>query len=401
MISKKMEEAIGRGSVIRSMFEEGCRLAEKIGPQNVYDFSLGNPSIPSPDEIRMAAIDILQNEEPTKLHGYMNSAGFEEVRCAIAKHINLRHNINITAKNIVMTVGATCGLCIVFHSILDPGDEVITLAPFFSEYRNYVEGNGGKLVVVPTQDQTFQPDLKKLEKAITPNTKAVIINSPNNPTGVVYSPDTIQSIALLLQKKSREMGRAIVLVSDEPYREIIYREETIVPYVLNYYENSFIVYSFSKSFSLPGERIGYVAFSNHIPNQELVAQGLSMAIRSLGYVNAPALFQKVIGKCIDVPVNVKEYKANMEALFSHLKKIGFSCVKPEGAFYLFVKSPNPNDNEFAESAKKYNILVVPGSFFGYPGYFRVTYCVSNDKIINSFPQWTKLAEEYSLRTEQQ
>lgn len=396
MISKKMGDAIKRGSVIRSMFEEGCRLSMKYGPENVYDFSLGNPSIPTPDEIKLVAISILENEEPIKLHGYMNSAGFEDVRSAIAKNINKKHNTSITSKNIVMTVGATCGLCIVFHCILDPGDEVITLAPFFSEYRHYVEGNGGKLIVVPTLDRTFQPDFIKLEKAITSKTKAIIINSPNNPTGVVYDEGTIKRLAQLLKKKSDEIGRDIALVSDEPYREIIYSTKTIVPYVVKYYENSFVVYSFSKSFSLAGERIGYVVFSNQMKNQNEIAQGLSTAIRTLGYVNAPALFQRVIGKCMEVPVNVKQYKANMETLFAHLMSAGFSCVKPEGAFYLFIKSPNPDDNEFAEDAKKHNILVVPGSFFGCPGYFRVTYCVSNETIVNSLPKWTKLAEEYQL-----
>lgn len=393
MISTNMKEILGRGSIIRSMFEEGIRLSKIYGEDNVFDFSLGNPSVKPPDAIKNAAIEILQNEAPNMVHGYMKNAGFDDVREAIAKNINEKHNLGLTSKNIVMTVGAACGLCIIFRTILNPEDEVITFTPFFSEYRHYIERNGGKLITAPSIIGSFQPDLEKLEAAITPKTKAVIINSPNNPTGVVYKEEILKKLAKLLERKSNEIGSQIYLVSDEPYRELVYSVDTIVPNVLKLYKNAFVVYSYSKSFSLPGERIGYVAFQNEMDDADEVMLGLCMAIRALGYVNAPSLFQRVIGKCLDVPVDVSQYKENMELLYSHLTSIGFCCVKPEGAFYLFIKSPIEDDDTFVEIAKKYNILVVPGSFFGCPGYFRVAYCVSYETIRNSLPYWSKLAKQ--------
>ncbi len=277
---------------------------------------------------------------------------------------------------------------------MNPNDEVITFSPFFGEYRNYIEGYGGKLVVVPTQSGTFQPDLDALETAITPKTKAVITNTPNNPTGAVYKEDVIKRLADLITRKSKEINSCIYIISDEPYRELVYEPEIIVPYMLNYYKNSFIGYSYSKSLSLPGERIGYVAFLNEMDDVYDVASGLNVAIRSIGYVNAPSFFQRVIVKCLDSAVDVNIYKKNRDLLYNHLISIGFECAKPEGAFYLFVKSLISDDNAFTESEKKYNLLIVPGSFFGCPGYFRLAYCTSYKKIENSLPAWTKLAKEF-------
>lgn len=393
MISEKMKKAVGGNSVIRAMFEEGKRLSDIYGADNVFDFSIGNPNVEPPETIKKAIIEILEEESPNKIHGYMNNSGYEDVREAIAKDINKRHGLDLTFKNIVMTVGAAGGLSIIFKTILNPDDEVITLSPYFGEYRNYVTDHGGKLVIVPTHMGTFEPDLVALEAAINPKTKAIIINNPNNPTGVIYKEEVIKGLAALLTRKSEEFNTCIFIVSDEPYRELVY-EDIKIPYMLNYYKNSFIGYSYSKSLSLPGERIGYVAFSNDMDDIDDVAQGLNIATRSIGYVNAPSLFQRVIAKCLDSEVDVSIYKKNRDLLYGHLISLGFECTKPEGAFYLFVKALIPDDTAFAAAAKKYNLLIVPGSAFGCPGYFRLAYCTSYTKIEKSLDAWTKLAKEF-------
>ncbi len=393
MISEKMKKAVGGNSVIRAMFEEGKRLSDIYGADNVYDFSIGNPNVEPPESIKKAIIDILNEESPNLVHGYMNNSGFEDVREAIAKDINKKHGLDLSYRNIAMTVGAAGGLSVIFRTILNPDDEVITFAPYFGEYRNYVSDNGGKLVAVPTHLGTFEPDLAALEAAITPKTKAVIINNPNNPTGVVYKEDVIKGLAELLTRKSKELNTCIFIVSDEPYREIVY-DDIKVPYMLKYYKNAFIGYSYSKSLSLPGERIGYIAISNEMEDFDDVIQGLNIAIRSIGYVNAPSLFQRVIARCLDSEVDVSVYKKNRDLLYGHLASLGFECAKPEGAFYLFVKALIPDDNAFAAAAKKYNLLIVPGSAFGCPGYFRLAYCTSYSKIERSLDAWTKLAKEF-------
>jgi aspartate aminotransferase len=393
MISEKMKEAVEGGSAIRQMFEEGDRLSKLHGAENVFDFSIGNPSAEPPESIKLAIQEILETEDPNLVHGYMNNAGFEDVREAIAGDINENHGLDLTSRNICMTAGAAGGLNVVFKTILNPDDEVIALSPFFGEYRYYVESFGGRLVVVPTITGTFQPDLAAISAAITPKTKAIIINSPNNPTGVIYREETIKGIAGLLERKSEEFKTCIFLVSDEPYREIIY-ENIKIPYMLNYYRNAFVVYSYSKSLSLPGERIGYVAFSSQMDDFYDVAQGLSIATRTLGFVNAPSLFQRVIAKCLDSEVDSYLYKKNRDLLYNHLVSLGFSCAKPEGAFYLFVKSLIPDDVAFAAAAKKHNLLIVPGSAFGCPGYFRLAYCTSFDKIERSLNAWTTLAKDF-------
>lgn len=393
MISNKMEKLVKGSSTIRAMFEEGKKLSAKYGEENVFDYSLGNPNVEPPEEVKKAIIDIV-NEEPQNLvHGYMNNAGYEDVRKKIADFINKKNNTNFTENNIVMTCGAAGGLNIILKTLLNPEDEVIVIAPFFGEYQNYVNNFDGKLVVVQSNKETFQPDIEALEKGITPKTKAIIINTPNNPTGVIYSEESLTKMAEVLKKKEKEYGTSIYLISDEPYKEIAY-DGAEVPFLLKYHKNSFIGYSYSKSLSLPGERIGYVVANSEMDDYEDVIQSLNVANRILGFVNAPSLFQRVIGRILGAEVDVNIYKKNRDLVYNHLISLGFECVKPQGAFYLFPKSLIPDDKAFAEAAKKYNLLIVPGSSFGCPGYFRLSYCISYEKIEKSLQAFTKLAEEF-------
>lgn len=393
MISNKMEKLVKGSSTIRAMFEEGKKLSAKYGEENVFDYSLGNPNVEPPEEVKKAIIDII-NEEPQNLvHGYMNNAGYEDVRKKIADFINEKNNTNLTENNIVMTCGAAGGLNIILKTLLNPEDEVIVIAPFFGEYQNYVNNFDGKLVVVQSNKETFQPDIEALEKGITPKTKAIIINTPNNPTGVIYSEESLTKMAEVLKKKEKEYGTSIYLISDEPYKEIAY-DGAEVPFLLKYHKNSFIGYSYSKSLSLPGERIGYVVASSEMDDYENIIQSLNVANRILGFVNAPSLFQRVIGRILGAEVDVNIYKKNRDLLYNHLISLGFECVKPQGAFYLFPKSLIPDDKAFAEAAKKYNLLIVPGSSFGCPGHFRLSYCISYEKIEKSLQAFTKLAEEF-------
>ena len=393
MISNKMEKLVKGSSTIRAMFEEGKKLSAKYGEENVFDYSLGNPNVEPPEEVKKAIIDII-NEEPQNLvHGYMENSGYEDVRKKIADFINKKNNSNFTENNIVMTCGAAGGLNIILKTLLNPEDEVIAIAPFFGEYQNYVNNFDGKLVVVQSNKETFQPDIEVLEKGITPKTKAIIINTPNNPTGVIYSEESLTKMAEVLKKKEKEYGTSIYLISDEPYKEIAY-DGAEVPFLLKYHKNSFIGYSYSKSLSLPGERIGYVVANSEMDDYEEIIQSLNVANRILGFVNAPSLFQRVIGRILGAEVDVNIYKKNRDLLYNHLISLGFECVKPQGAFYLFPKSLIPDDKAFAEAAKKYNLLIVPGSSFGCPGYFRLSYCISYEKIEKSLQAFTKLAEEF-------
>lgn len=389
MISNKMEKLVKNSSVIRAMFEEGKKLSAKYGEENVFDYSLGNPNVEPPKEIKQAIIDII-NEEPQNLvHGYMSNSGYEDVRENIAEFINKKNNVNLTKDNIVMTCGAAGGLNIILKTLLNPEDEVIVIAPFFGEYENYVNNFDGKLVVVQADKETFQPDIKALEKGITAKTKAIIINTPNNPTGVIYSSESLTKMAEVLRKKEAEYKTSIYLISDEPYKEIAY-DGAEVPFLLNYHKNSFIGYSYSKSLSLPGERIGYVVANSEMDDYKDVIQSLNVANRILGFVNAPSLFQRVIGRTLGAEVDVNIYKKNRDLLYNHLISIGFKCIKPQGAFYLFPKSPIEDDVKFCEEAKKYNILAVPGKTFGCPGFIRLSYCISYEKIEKSLQAFTKL-----------
>lgn len=398
MIAEKMIPFVQNNSAIRTMFEEGNRLKKQYGADKVYDFSLGNPSVSAPDCVREAIVDLANNEDPVTLHGYMNNAGFEDVRETIAQSLNRRFGTDFSAKNLIMTVGAASGLNVILKTVLNPGEEVIVFAPYFLEYGAYVKNYDGKLVEISPDTETFQPDLEELERKITANTRAVIVNSPHNPTGVIYSEDTIKALAAILEKKQKEYGSVIYLISDEPYRELAY-DGAEVPYLTKYYKNTVVGYSYSKSLSLPGERIGYLVIPDDLEDSETVIAAAGIANRILGSVNAPSLMQKVIARCVDAEVDVAAYDKNRLALYNGLTACGFQCIKPQGAFYLFVKSPVSDEKEFCEAGKKYNILMVPGSSFACPGYVRLAYCVSYETIINSLPEFKKLAAEFSLTEE--
>lgn len=392
MISNKMMEQVSKSSVIRAMFEEGKRLASIYGAENVYDFSLGNPNVEAPEEVKKAIIEILQEVKPAAIHGYMNNSGYEDVREAIAQSLNKRFGTGFNAKNILMTVGAAGGLNVVFKTLLNPGDEVITFAPFFGEYNSYASNYDAKLVVVPPNTIDFQPNLDAFSDLITERTKAVIVNSPNNPTGVVYSEATIIKLAEILNEKQKALGTSIYIISDEPYRELAY-DGVEVPYLTKYYTNTIVGYSYSKSLSLPGERIGYLVMPTEMADFENFVSAANIANRILGFVNAPSLFQRVIAKCLDAQVDLEGYNRNRELLYNNLKDFGYDCIKPEGAFYMFVKAPVADDKAFAEMAKSKNILLVPGSAFGCPGYVRIAYCVAYSTIENALPGFKALIEE--------
>ncbi len=394
MVSEKMKTAVAGSSGVRAMFEEGNRLAGIYGPENVYDFSLGNPNVPAPEAVRISIEDLLDTEDPVVLHGYTNSnSGYEDVRQTVADSLNDRFGTHFTADNIIMTVGAAGGMNVILKCLLNPGDEVIVFAPFFGEYRYYVTNFDGVLVEISPDTETFQPKLDEFEQKITPKTRAVIINTPNNPTGVVYSEETIKKMAEILDEKQKEFGTDIYLISDEPYRELVYDGVT-VPWLTNYYANTIVCYSYSKSLSLPGERIGYLVIPDEAADAKDLQAAANVATRILGFVNAPTLQQKVVQKCIEEEADISFYDRNRETLYNGLTDCGFTCQKPEGAFYLFVKSPIPDEKEFCNEAKKYNILIVPGSSFGCPGYVRIAYCVSYDTIVNSLPKFQELAKEY-------
>ena len=396
MISKKMENMVANSSAIRAMFEEGNRLAKIYGSENVFDFSLGNPNVPAPDAVKYAIKELLDEEDPVVLHGYTNSnAGYEDVRIAIADSLNERFSTHFCSKNITMTVGAAGGLNVILKSLINPGDEVIAFAPYFGEYRSYTDNYDGVLVEVSPNTTDFQPKLDEFKQKISPKTKAIIVNTPNNPTGVVYSEETIQKMATILEKKQKEYGTDIYLISDEPYRELAY-DGVEVPYLTKYYANTIVGYSYSKSLSLPGERIGYLVIPDEASDSEKLIGAVNVATRILGFVNAPTLQQKVVKACLNEKTDISYYDRNRETLYNGLKNLGFDCIKPEGAFYLFVKSPIADEKEFCNEAKKYNILIVPGSSFACPGYVRMAYCVSYETIVNSLPKFAELAKQYNL-----
>lgn len=392
MISKKMVGYVEGSSAIRAMFEEGKRLAALYGAENVYDFSLGNPNLEPPDEVKQAIFDVLNDEPPTFVHGYMNNSGYEDVRGSVAEFINRKHGTAFGAQNILMTVGAAGGLNVILKTLLDSGDEVVAFAPYFGEYRSYVANFEGVLTVVSPNMVDFQPNLQELREKITPRTKAVIINSPNNPTGVVYTEETIVELTDILRSKQEEFGTSIYLIADEPYRELVY-DGVSVPYVTKYYKNAIIGYSYSKSLSLPGERIGYLVIPSEADDFENVVSAANVANRILGYVNAPSLMQRAVARCLAAEVNVAVYDKNRQALYNGLTEAGYECVRPEGAFYLFVKSPIENDVEFCGLAKNYNLLIVPGSAFACPGYVRIAYCVAYDTIMGALPKFKELIEK--------
>lgn len=395
MISKKIQKALQGSSAIRAMFIEGNELAARVGKENVYDFSLGNPATPAPKALNLAIKELVEETDPLVLHGYMDNAGYEDVRKAIADNLNKRFATAFDAHNIVMTVGAAGGLNIIFKTILDPGDEVIVFAPFFGEYKSYAANFDAEVVAVAPDYETFQPDLDAFEKAINVKTKAVIVNTPNNPTGVIYKEETMRKIAGIMEQKEKEIGHEIYLVSDEPYRELVY-DGNQEDFLTKYYKNTIVGYSFSKSLSLPGERIGYVVVPDEVADSELVIEGIVVSNRTLGFVNAPSLLQKAVARCLDEKTNLEFYDENRKMLYEGLKKYGFSCIKPEGAFYMWVKSPEEDEEKFVAAGKKYNIIMVKGSAFGCPGYVRLAYCVSHETVKNSLAAFEKLAHDYHL-----
>ena len=393
MISKKMYELGSKKSTIRSIFEYGRARAKVVGEENIYDFSLGNPNVPTPKFITETMVDILQNEDPCSIHGYTVAQGDPESRELLAKSLNKRFGTNFTGKNLFMTAGAAASITICFKALAEENDECITFAPYFPEYKCFVESTGAELKVVPAKVDDFQINFPEFEKMINKNTKGIIVNSPNNPSGAVYSEETIIKLTNLLREKEKEYGQPIFLIADEPYREVAYNN-VLIPYLPKYYDNTLVCYSYSKSFSLPGERIGYIVIPDEIVDFNIISASIGGAARVLTHVNAPALFQKVVARCADMPSDISVYEKNKELLYKGLIEAGFECTNPGGAFYLFPKALEDDEVEFCERAKKYDLLLVPGGDFGCPGYFRASYCISTETIKKSLPLFKKLAEEY-------
>lgn len=391
MYNKEMYTLGSKRSVIRELFEYGKILSEKVGSDKVYDFSLGNPNVPAPQGVKDAILALINEPDSIKIHGYTSAQGDASVRKAIADNINQRFSVGITADNIYMTAGAAASLCITLRALSEEQDEFVTFAPFFPEYTVFVKSSGGTLKVSPVNEQNFGIDFEAFTKLLNKKTKAVIINSPNNPSGVVYTEKEIITLCDILVAKSAEYGHPIYLISDEPYREIVYKD-VFVPYIMNYYDNAIVCYSYSKALSLPGERIGYIAVSPKLDKDIYFA--ICGAGRALGYVCAPSLFQMVVKKCVGMTSDINIYKQNRDLLYSSLTEYGYKCIRPDGAFYLFVKALESDAYAFCERAKKLGLLLVPGDDFGVKRYVRIAYCVSYDMIQRSLPSFKALAESY-------
>lgn len=398
MVSEEMYVLGTKKSTIRTIFEFGQKRAAEVGAENVFDFSLGNPNVPAPDFIRDAAVDILMHGDPTEVHGYTIAPGKPAVREVLAADLKRRFGMEVTGKNLFMTAGAAASVTITFKALTEPGDEFVTFAPFFPEYRVFVEACGGKLVVVPAKTDDFQIDLTALERVLTPQTKAVIVNSPNNPSGAVYSETTIRRLADLLRAKEQEYGHPIFIVADEPYREIVY-DGASVPCIPLFYDNTIVCYSYSKSFSLPGERIGYIVVPDTAADFARIYGAIAGAARVLTHVNAPSLWQLVVARCAGKAADLSTYAKNAALLYDGLTALGFSCVRPQGAFYLFPQALEPDDAAFCRRAQEYDLLLVPGRDFGCPGYFRAAYCVRTKMIEKSLPRFEELAKSYKSISE--
>ncbi|MDO4720893.1 MAG: pyridoxal phosphate-dependent aminotransferase [Peptostreptococcaceae bacterium] len=393
MISQDMVKLGTAKSVIRELAAFGAERAAVVGAENILDFSLGNPSVPAPQEVQDTIIDIINNNPPKVYHGYSSGAGHNGCRKAIADDLNKRFGTDYTMNNLLMTCGAAASLNITFRALIASAeDEIIAMAPFFPEYTVFITGQGGKQVVVPAQDD-MQLNLEGVRAALTKNTKAIIVNSPNNPSGVVYSEEEIKALAALLKEKSAEYGHPIYIVTDEPYRELVFEEGLVVPFIPNYYDNTVVCYSWSKSLSLPGERIGYVLVPNKVEDPLLMA-AVAGAARVLGYVCAPTLFQMVVERCVGVQPDLTVYKKNRDLLYDRLTKMGYKVAKPSGAFYLFVQAPDGDSEKFSEKAKEHDMLIVPGAGFGTKEYVRLAYCVETEKCERSLPIFEKIMAEY-------
>lgn len=393
MINKKMYEYGSNSSKIRELFEYGKKRKAEIGEDLVFDFSLGNPSVPSPSIVNETLIKLINESDSTALHGYTSGAGDLNVRKSIVEYLNNKYQTNYIETLMYLTVGAAASLTISLNAVVNPGDEVIVLAPFFPEYKVFIEKAGGKTIIVKSLEESFQPDFEELSKSINANTKAIIINSPNNPTGVILNLETIKTLSQLLKQKQEEYQTTIFLISDEPYRELVYGDVE-VPVVSKYYDNTIVCYSFSKSLSIPGERIGYVLVNNDCINAKEVYYSICGAGRSLGFVCAPALFQQMIPSCLGYTADLETYKKNRDILYNALTSYGYTLAKPDGAFYLFMKALGNSALEFSEKAKEYELLLVPSDSFGYEGYIRIAYCVSTKQIENSLPAFKKLIDSY-------
>lgn len=391
-----MYELGSKRSTIREIFEYAKIRAAQIGKENVFDFSIGNPSVPAPNAVNEAIIRIVNETPSVALHGYTSAQGDKNVRDKIAENYGKRFGVKLSGDDLYMTCGAAASLTITFKALSNAGEEFIVFAPFFPEYRVFVESCGAKLTVLPSDEKTMLPDFEALKKAITPNVKGVLINSPNNPSGVVYDEKTLQTLCEILKMKSEEFGKPVYLISDEPYRELVYDQKTVVPCPMQYYDNAIVCYSYSKSLSLPGERVGYIAVNPNAENAKAIYAAVCGAGRALGFVCAPALFQRVAAECDGMTADLSVYKRNRDLLYNGLTKCGFTCIYPDGAFYLFVKAAEADAKAFCERAKKYELLLVNGADFGYAGWVRVAYCVQTEQIERALPLFEKLAKEYGL-----
>ncbi|MCI5944413.1 MAG: pyridoxal phosphate-dependent aminotransferase [Eubacterium sp.] len=393
MLNERMVALGTQRSVIRELFEFGKMRAAEVGAENVFDFSIGNPSVPAPDVVNETALQLIKESDPVLLHGYTSAQGDIAVRQMIADSVKRRFDFDCRPENLYVTVGAAAGLCCCLNGLCNPGDEVIVFAPYFPEYKVFIEGAGASMTLIPADIEAFQIDFDTFEKSINKNTKAVIVNSPNNPSGAVYSEETVKKLADILDAKSAEFHQPIYLIADEPYREIVFNNTT-VPYLPKYYKNTLVCYSWSKSLSLPGERMGYIFIPDCVEQQELVYAAIAGAGRSLGYVNAPSLFQRVCAMCADETADISIYETNKKILAKGLKDMGYHVVEPEGTFYMFPRTLIADDVAFCEKAKDFNLLIVPGVGFGCPGHTRISFCVPTARIEKSLSAFEQLAKSF-------
>ena len=393
MLSQHYIDMTSQKSAIRELFDYGSKRAKEIGYENVFDYSLGNPSVPAPQAFTDALMDLIQNMDPVALHGYSPSLGIPSVRQAVADSLNQRFGMNFKMEDIFMAVGAAGAIAHAVRAVTVPGDEVITFAPFFPEYYHYVNGTGAVLKVVPADITSFQINFEAFEELLNPKTMAVLINTPNNPSGIVYSTATIEKLAAILTAKSKEYGHPIYIISDEPYREIVF-QGVDAPFVAKHYDNTIICYSFSKSLSLPGERIGDVAVNPACTDAALIVDMCGQISRGIGHNCPPSLIQLAVARVLDMTADLSVYETNKNILYKELTRIGFDIVEPGGTFYLFPKALEENAGAFCERAKAHDLLLVPSDSFGCPGHFRICYCIPTEKVLRSIPVFEELAKEY-------
>lgn len=395
MLAEKYTAVAGQSSVIREIFEYGKKRAEIVGAENVFDFSIGNPSVPAPGIVNETAIRIMQTEDSCKVHGYPSAVGYDDTREAIAANLNRRYAMQYHKNNIFMTIGAASAISLCFRVLADYGrdDEIMVCAPYFPEYKCFIEGAGVKVTEISADPKDFQINFPELESKLNAHTRAIIINSPNNPTGVVYSEDTLKKLAAILEEASNRFGRPIYIISDEPYREIVFDGKT-VPYVPHFYKNTLVCYSYSKSLSLPGERVGYIAFTDEISDADIMLATIGAVAREMGYVGVPSLFQMVVRDCVDALSDISVYETNRNLLYNALTQMGYECVKPDGTFYIFPRCLEEDAESFCKRAQKYDLLIVPSTSFSCDSHFRLSYCVPTKRVERALPLFEKLIKEY-------